>query len=93
MTSIDEMVSKALVLLADGAEEMETVIVVDVLRRGGVEVVLAGLDPESTVKGATCSRNVKILADAALKDVLDEKYDAVVLPGESFMPDFVSNEA
>ena len=28
----------ALVLLAPGAEEMETVITVDVLRRGGVQV-------------------------------------------------------
>ena len=28
----------ALVVLATGAEEMETVITVDVLRRGGVEV-------------------------------------------------------
>ncbi|MEE2885888.1 MAG: hypothetical protein VX951_00525 [Planctomycetota bacterium] len=32
---------RALVLLAPGAEEMELVIVVDILRRGGIEVVLA----------------------------------------------------
>jgi len=32
------MAPRALVLLAEGAEEMETVITVDVLRRGGVEV-------------------------------------------------------
>ena len=36
------MVATALVLLAGGAEEMETVIAVDVLRRGGVEVGIAG---------------------------------------------------
>jgi protein DJ-1 len=29
---------KALVILSEGAEEMETVIAVDVLRRGGVNV-------------------------------------------------------
>jgi putative intracellular protease/amidase len=34
---------KALVLLAEGAEEMEVVITVDVLRRGGVEVHQSGL--------------------------------------------------
>ncbi len=33
------MAPRALVLLAEGAEEMETVITVDVLRRGGVEVI------------------------------------------------------
>jgi len=34
-----EMAPRALVLLAEGAEEMETVITVDILRRGGVEVI------------------------------------------------------
>ncbi len=33
------MAPRALVLLAEGAEEMETVITVDILRRGGVEVI------------------------------------------------------
>jgi protein DJ-1 len=35
-----KMAPRALVLLAEGAEEMETVITVDILRRGGVEVIL-----------------------------------------------------
>jgi protein DJ-1 len=35
------MAPRALVLLAEGAEEMETVITVDILRRGGVEVILS----------------------------------------------------
>ena len=34
---------RALVFLAEGAEEMETVITVDTLRRGGVDVTLAGV--------------------------------------------------
>lgn len=37
------MTKKALVFLAEGAEEMETVITVDTLRRGGVDVTLAGV--------------------------------------------------
>lgn len=35
---LSTMTKKALVILSEGAEEMETVISVDVLRRGGVNV-------------------------------------------------------
>ena len=69
----------ALVLLAEGAEEMETVITVDVLRRGEVEVTLAeiaGSDP------VICSRQVKIVPDKSLDDALKAgPYDVVVCPG------------
>jgi protein DJ-1 len=41
---------KALVLLAEGAEEMETVIVVNILRRGKVDVTLASLEEEGASK-------------------------------------------
>ena len=36
--------TKALVILSEGAEEMETVISVDVLRRGGVNVIFVSND-------------------------------------------------
>jgi protein DJ-1 len=68
---------RVLVLLAPGAEEMETVIVVDVLRRAAVEVTVAGLQGAGPV---TCSRQVKLLPDVAL-DSARGPFDAVVLPG------------
>lgn len=68
---------RALVLLAEGAEEMEVTITVDVLRRGEVEVLLAGLDGPAPVR---CSRGVVIVPDAALSAASGE-FDAVVLPG------------
>ena len=68
---------RALVILATGAEEMETVIAVDVLRRAGIEVTLAGLDGSDPV---VCSRNVKLVPDCALADARGS-FDAVVLPG------------
>jgi protein DJ-1 len=67
-----------LVPLARGAEEMEVAIIVDVLRRGGVEVVLAGLEGRAPVQ---CSRGLTIVPDAALSERLSETFDAVVLPG------------
>ncbi len=67
----------ALVVLAAGAEEMEVSIIVDVLRRGGVKVTLAGLAGSGAV---ACSRGLRILPDVALGDVAGS-FDAVVLPG------------
>ncbi|CAN96376.1 hypothetical protein sce6209 [Sorangium cellulosum So ce56] len=68
---------RALVILAEGAEEMETTIIVDVLRRAEVEVVLAGLDGPGPVR---CSRGVRLVPDADLSAVTGD-FDVVVLPG------------
>ncbi len=68
---------RVLVPLARGAEEMETVIIVDVLRRSGVEVTLAGLDGPDPVP---CSRGVTLLPDAALSQA-QGPFDLIVLPG------------
>lgn len=62
------MVGRVLVVLAPGAEEMETVISVDVLRRAGLEVIVAGLQGEDPV---TCSREVKICPDTSLAKARD----------------------
>lgn len=69
--------ARALVILAQGAEEMEATITVDVLRRGGVEVVLAGLDGDGPV---VCSRGVRILPDVALSTTAGP-WDVIILPG------------
>ncbi len=69
---------KACVLLAPGCEEMEAVIVIDVLRRGGVEVVATGLQ-EGVFEA---SRQVKLCGDVALDDLENAKdFDLLVLPG------------
>uniref|UniRef100_A0A452VIH2 protein deglycase n=1 Tax=Ursus maritimus TaxID=29073 RepID=A0A452VIH2_URSMA len=70
---------RALVILAKGAEEMETVIPVDVMRRAGIKVTIAGLAGKDPVQ---CSRDVVICPDASLEDARKEgPYDVVVLPG------------
>lgn len=68
---------RALVIVADGTEEMEATITVDLLRRGGVEVTVAGLAGPGPV---TCARGVVLVPDAALSAVGDD-FDVVVLPG------------
>ncbi len=67
----------ALVVLAPGAEEMEAVISIDVLRRGGIDVTVAGVSGDEPVR---CSRGVVITPDAALQNVGDD-FDVLVLPG------------
>ena len=66
-----------LVLLADGFEEIEAVAPIDVLKRLGIDVTVAGLEKE-TVRG---SHNIYIKADVKLSSVLVEDFDAIFLPG------------
>ena len=78
------MAKKAIVLLAEGFEEVEALTPVDYLRRCGVEVTVAATGPKLSVQGA---RGIKVAADATLKGLLKEKrlapvgWDAVVCPG------------
>lgn len=68
---------KVLVLLAPGYEELEAVAVIDVLRRAGIDVTVAGL-----VTGPVPSaRGVKIVPDRYIDEVTGQDYDLVVLPG------------
>ena len=66
-----------LVPLAQGCEEMEAVTIIDILRRGGVDVIAAGLD-SAPVKA---SRGVTLVPDKTLDEALEEDLDMVVLPG------------
>ncbi len=67
----------ALIPLADGVEEMEAVIITDVLRRAGWDVVTAGLE-----KGVvTASRGVRLQPDVLWSDVCGQVYDMLIIPG------------
>ena len=54
-----------LVAVADGSEDIETVTVVDTLRRAGVAVTLASV---MGVPAVTCANGTKITADALIED-------------------------
>ena len=68
---------RALVPLAKGFEEIEATAIVDVLRRGGVEVVLAGLEA-GPVQGA---HGIALATDAELGDLDPLDFDLIALPG------------
>ena len=70
--------SRVLLPLANGFEDVEAIAVVDVLRRGGVEVVTASIHDERIVRSA---RGIRMEADALFADAKDDSYDAIVLPG------------
>ena len=72
------MSTKALVAFADGFEDIEAVSIVDVLRRGGVEVVTASLNAEPY---AVSAHGIQMSTDAVLANVLDDEYNAIILPG------------
>lgn len=75
---------KILVPLADGFEEIEAVNVIDILRRGDVDVVTAGLK-EGLVEG---SHKIKMLPDTTLGKIDYRDFDGLVLPGGA--PGFVN---
>jgi len=74
---------KVIVPLAPGFEEIETMAIVDILRRAEIEVYLAG----TTDPPVASARGVKVIPDILIDDVTDydvddvTDYDAIVLPG------------
>ena len=69
--------TKALVILAEGFEELEAAAPITILRRAKVEVTTAGLAP-GPVRGA---RGLTFVPDTTLDAVAAQPFDAVVLPG------------
>ena len=78
------MKRSAIVILADGFEEVEAVTPIDYLRRAGIEVTVASIGGNLLVKGA---RGIVVDADVTLYDLLVNQqetvaiYDAIIIPG------------
>lgn len=67
---------RAVVLIADGCEEVEALTQVDFLRRAGIEVVAAGVGARDIVGG----HDIRINTDMTVDDLVGD-FDAVVVPG------------
>ncbi len=72
------MSKRALILLAPGFEEIEAITPLDVFRRAGVDAISASITKEKAVPSA---RNIKIVADKNIDEIITEDFDLIYLPG------------
>lgn len=68
---------KVAVFFATGYEEIEALAVVDILRRGNVDVIMAGIEDETV----TSARGVTVQMDQLAEKVDYTQIDMIVLPG------------
>lgn len=68
----------ALLILAEGFEEIEAVAAIDVLRRADIQCVTAAHGDNKFVTGKT---GIQVVADEHLEEAIRERYDLVVFPG------------
>ncbi|MCF7873060.1 MAG: DJ-1/PfpI family protein [Candidatus Omnitrophica bacterium] len=70
------MAKKAIILLAEGFEEIEAISCIDILRRAEINLTVVGID-DLIIKG---SRSIEVKADKKLNEISIES-DACILPG------------
>jgi 4-methyl-5(b-hydroxyethyl)-thiazole monophosphate biosynthesis len=68
---------RVVVPLAEGFEELEAVTIIDILRRAGVDVVVASV-AGSPVTG---SHGIRLAADTPLAALAEQDFDMIALPG------------
>lgn len=70
--------SKVYAFLAEGFEETEAIAVIDVMKRGGIEVVMVSVGDGINVKGV---HGITICADKTIDDIDIKDADMLFLPG------------
>lgn len=71
------MSKTALILLAEGAEEIEAIVPGDVLQRCGVDVTFAGVGSLEPMGG----HHVPLRAECLLEECGEILFDAIIIPG------------
>uniref|UniRef100_A0AC34GF40 DJ-1/PfpI domain-containing protein n=1 Tax=Panagrolaimus sp. ES5 TaxID=591445 RepID=A0AC34GF40_9BILA len=84
------MAPKILAIGFHEAEETELILTVDVLRRADFDVTIACLNNDLVF---TCDRKTVIKADKLFKEVENDTFDAVVIPGGPERKEFFKNHA
>ena len=70
--------SRALLAVAEGIDDLQCVTLIDVLRRADIDLVVASVEGRRMF---TCLRGTRLTADTMLMDVLAQPFDLIVLPG------------
>jgi 4-methyl-5(b-hydroxyethyl)-thiazole monophosphate biosynthesis len=70
--------TEAVVLLAEGFEEIEAITVIDTLRRAEIETQVAAIGAGLDVRGG---HGITVKADCLLSEIRDKRPHLVVLPG------------
>ncbi|RLN92559.1 hypothetical protein BBJ28_00007096 [Nothophytophthora sp. Chile5] len=80
--ALPHMKPRALIVVADGSEELETLILSDVLTRGGLHVVIGaiGRTRRNIVMG---NFGLRIQAEKPIEECSFASYELIVLPGET----------
>lgn len=71
------MKKRALIILADGFEEIEAITPIDLMRRAEIEVTIAGLGK----KEITGAHGITIPCDTTVAEIHLQPFHAVILPG------------
>ncbi|MCR1975838.1 DJ-1/PfpI family protein [Clostridium sporogenes] len=70
--------TKILVFIAEGFEEIEALTVVDVLRRANIQCDMCSITSNKEIKGA---HNILVNVDKTLEEIKSNEYNALVIPG------------
>ncbi len=80
---------RVIIFIADGFEEIEAISVIDILRRGNVQVDICSVTEKNIVKG---SHNISVVSDLSKSVAKVQDYDACILPGGMPGAETLSND-
>lgn len=83
------LITKILIPLADGVEEMEAVTPIDLLRRADFSITTAAVGKSIHIIG---KNEIALTADRMLKDIKPEEMDAIIIPGGPAIFDLLEDE-
>ena len=69
--------TKIIIPISNGFEEIEAITIIDVCKRANIEVIIAGVEKLETI-GA---HGIKIIADTNIGNINSNDFDMIVLPG------------
>lgn len=72
---------RVIVPLANGFEEIETVTIVDILRRADICVTLASVEMDAPPAAIEGRSGIKVVPDCGISEVRAADFDMIVLPG------------